>query len=261
MAEFADKTVVISGGAGGIGRAMARAFVEAGAQVILFDRDDAQLEDVAAGLQSAGWQSEAGVDRVMTLAVDLTDASSVAAAADHLRQAGSTVHVLVNAAGILRQGRVVDMSVEDFDAILAVNVRGVFLSCKYVVPLMTQGGAIVNLSSVSAFVGSDGSTAYTLTKGAVSSFSFGLAQELAPRNIRVNALCPGWVDAGFTHHAMARTEQPEVLEQAARDAHVLGRMAKPEEIAQAALFLASERQASFVTGTNLFVDGGFMVKR
>lgn len=256
MAEFTDKTVVISGGAGGIGRAIARAFVAADAQVVLLDRDAAALESVADALQS-----EAETAHVMTLPVDLTDASSVAAAADRLRQVGSTVHVLVNAAGILRQGRVVDMSVEDFDAILAVNVRGVFLSCKYFVPLMQQGGAIVNLSSVSAFVGSDGSTAYTLTKGAVSSFSFGLAQELAPRHIRVNALCPGWVDAGFTHHAMARTAQPEVLEQAARDAHVLGRMAKPEEVAQAALFLASERQASFVTGTNLFVDGGFMVKR
>jgi len=258
MAEFTDKTVVITGGAGGIGRAMARAFIEVGAHLILLDRDADQLEQVSGALQ-ADMSTDAA--RVMTIPMDLTNPSSVVAAAERLHHADRTVHVLVNAAGILRQGRVVDMPVEDFDAIVAVNVRGVFLSCKYFVPLMKQGGAIVNLASVSAFVGSDGSTAYTLTKGAVSSFSFGLAQELAPRSIRVNALCPGWVDAGFTHHAMASTEQPEVLEQAARNAHVLGRMATPEEVAQATLFLASERQASFVTGTNLFVDGGFMIKR
>ncbi|MEM7737827.1 MAG: SDR family oxidoreductase [Deinococcota bacterium] len=256
MSEYADKTVVITGAAGGIGQAISHAFASAGAHVVLLDQSIEQLEHLAETLQASTDST-----RVTTLLTDLTDAASVEAAADNLRQAGQTVHVLVNAAGLLRQGRVVDMSVDDFDAILAVNVRGVFLSCKYFVPLMQQGGAIVNLSSVSAFAGSDGSTVYTLTKGAVSSFSLGLAQELAPSHIRVNALCPGWVDAGFTHQVMAHTEQPEVLEQAARDAHVLGRMAKPEEIAQAALFLASETQASFVTGTNLFVDGGFMVKR
>jgi NAD(P)-dependent dehydrogenase (short-subunit alcohol dehydrogenase family) len=143
-----------------------------------------------------------------------------------------------------------------------VNVKGVFLAYKYAVPLMKAagGGAIVNLSSVSALVGTSNSFAYHTSKGAVLSLSYATAQELAPFNIRVNAICPGWVDGGFTHQVMRSLSDPQPLFQAARDAHLLGRMARPDEVAEAALFLASSA-ASFITGTALFVDGGFMVKR
>ena len=200
--------------------------------------------------------------RVLAVPADITNATEVSSAVTKAVTHFGRLTSLVNAAGILRQGRVDAMLEGDWDDLMNVNVKGVFLACKYAVPALKAagGGSIVNLSSVSAFVGSDGSFAYTASKGAVLSLTFGIAQELGPHGIRVNAICPGWVDAGFTHQAMRDASDPSLLETQARDAHVLGRMAAPGEIADAAVFLTSSK-ASFITGTALNVDGGFMIKR
>lgn len=253
--ELKDQVAFISGAAGGIGSAVASLFAAEGAAVVLADQNLEALERLEQTLTQQGLRAKA-------IQTDVRSADSVKAAVGEALGAFGKINLCVNAMGILRQGRVDEMSEADWDILMDVNVKGVFLVCKYVVPALKAagGGAIVNLSSVSAYVGSDGSFAYTTSKGAVSSLTFGIAQELAPFGIRVNALCPGWVDAGFTHQALNQAADPSVLHEAARNAHVLGRMATPEEIAQGALFLASPR-ASFVTGTELFVDGGFMIKR
>lgn len=250
MAEFAGARVVVVGGAGSIGSAIARAFGREGAVVVVWDRPGDALDTVTA--ERAGSHA---------VPVDLLDEDAVAVAAQRSQDVLGGVDVLVNAAGLLRQGRITEMSAAAFDEIMGVNVRGPFLAIKHIVPLMPSGSSIVNLSSVSAYAGSDGSWAYTTTKGALSSLTFGVAQELGARGIRVNAICPGWVDGGFTDQARASSLDPSSLDDAARNAHVLGRMAQPDEVAEAALFLASPRRASFVTGTELFVDGGFMIKR
>jgi NAD(P)-dependent dehydrogenase (short-subunit alcohol dehydrogenase family) len=254
MTQLQGHIAVITGAAGGIGSAIAKRFAREGAKVALLDNNAAKLKTLAKEITRAGGHAQA-------FKVDITDSKDVARAIKEVVKTFAGITLLVNAIGLLKTGKVDEMSEKDFDALMAVNVKGVFLAYKYTVPIMKKiGGVIINLSSVSAFVGSAESFAYTTSKGAVQSMTYATAQELAPHNIRVMAICPGWVSAGFTEQAMKLAPDPKVLLEAAKNAHVLGRMATPEEVANAALFLASD-EASFMTGSALFVDGGFMIKR
>jgi NAD(P)-dependent dehydrogenase (short-subunit alcohol dehydrogenase family) len=249
-----DNVAVVTGAAGGIGSAIARRFASEGAAVALLDKTQNKLDKLAKEIAGSGGNAK-------TFEVDITDSKSVAGALKAVVKTFGKITLLVNSVGLLKQARVDEMTEKDFDALMAVNVKGVFLAYKYTVPVMKKtGGVIINLSSVSAFVGSPESFAYTTSKGAVQSMTYATAQELAPHNIRVMAICPGWVSAGFTDVALKLAPDPNVLLEAAKNAHVLGRMATPEEVANAALFLASD-EASFMTGSALYVDGGFMIKR
>jgi NAD(P)-dependent dehydrogenase (short-subunit alcohol dehydrogenase family) len=245
---------VITGAAGGIGSAIARRFAKEGSSVALLDNNAKKLRTLAKAISQAG-------GRTGVFEVDITDAKDVAKVIKAVVKTFGKISLLVNSVGLLKQAKIDEMSEKDFDILMAVNVKGVFLAYKYVVPIMKKtGGVIINLSSVSAFVGSAESFAYTTSKGAVQSMTYATAQELAPYNIRVMAICPGWVSAGFTEKALKLAPDPKVLLEAAKNAHVLGRMATPEEVANAAVFLASD-EASFITGSALYVDGGFMIKR
>jgi NAD(P)-dependent dehydrogenase (short-subunit alcohol dehydrogenase family) len=249
-----DKVAVITGAAGGIGSAITRRFAAEGAAVAMLDKTPSKLMGLEKEIIALGGRAKA-------FKVDITDSKDVASVMKAVTKIFGKITLLVNAIGLLKQAPIDEMSEKDFDALMAVNVKGVFLAYKYVVPVMKKtGGVIINLSSVSAFVGSPESFAYTTSKGAVQSMTYATAQELAPHNIRVMAICPGWVSAGFTDVALKLAPDPNVLLEAAKNAHVLGRMATPEEVANAALFLASD-EASFMTGSALYVDGGFMIKR
>lgn len=252
--DLCDDAVVVTGGAGAIGRAICLELAAAGARVGVADRDLVAAERVVADVEAQG-----GV--AIPIPMDLRSTPSVEAALKSAAGEFGAVTGLVNAGGVLNTGALSGMTDDAWNEIFDINVSGTFRATRAVEPYLRAAGrgSIVNLSSVSAFIGSAEGAAYTATKGAIQSFTFGTAGELAPYGIRVNAVSPGWVDGGFTHHAMATSDDPEALVASASRLHPLGRMATTLDVANAVVWLMSPL-ASFVTGTSLFVDGGFMIQ-
>jgi NAD(P)-dependent dehydrogenase (short-subunit alcohol dehydrogenase family) len=252
MPDFDGKTALITGAGGAIGSATARLLVERGARVALLDLPTSKAVDLAEQLGAAA----------RFIAADVKDEDSMRDAVMQTVERLGRPTLLVTVAAINLTGAVDTLAVEDWDMMMAVNVRGVFLPIKHVVPHMKAlgGGAIVNMCSVSAFVGSTGGSPYHTTKGAVLSMTRSLAQELASHHIRINAVCPGWVDTPFTDAYINAQPDPAALRGYANGLHALDRMARPDEVAEAACWLLSDR-ASFTTGSELFVDGGYMIKR
>jgi NAD(P)-dependent dehydrogenase (short-subunit alcohol dehydrogenase family) len=244
MTHDLPRVAAITGAAGGIGAATVAAFAAGGYTVVALDRTEAVLPAGAGGL---------------ALTCDLAAESDVAGVFARIGAAFGRLDVLVNVAGINHRAGVREMRLEDWNRMLDVNVGAMFLTAKHALPLLQHGEApaIVNMSSISGHVASADYPAYVTTKAAVESLTWALAGEVAGRGIRVNAVAPGWVNAGFTQAARETAEDPAALDAAAARAHVLGRMAEPAEIAAAILWLASPK-ASFVTGERLFVDGGLM---
>ena len=251
--DLSGGLVLVTGGAGSIGRAIARQAEQAGACIAVCDADIKEADAVAA-------QSRANGAVAKSFEMDVTDRDMVKEVMDSAVKELGPLRGLVTAAGVLRTGPLSSQSHEDWQRVMAVNVDGTFHAVQAAIPhLESTRGSIVTLGSVSAFIGSADGGAYTTSKGAVLSFSYAAAGELAPRGIRVNNVAPGWVDGGFTHQALAASDNPSALRQHASALHPLGRMAKPNDVANAVVWLLSD-QAAFITGSMLLVDGGFMIQ-
>ncbi|MBX9457674.1 MAG: SDR family oxidoreductase [Rhizobium sp.] len=242
-----DKRIIVIGAATGIGRAVAAAASSEGARVVIADLAEKQ------GQATAG---EIGHGCAF-IRCDVSDEQSVAslfaAALDHL---GGLDGVVSNA-GLQKAGPMVDMSVTDWDGLMAVNARGVFLATRAAVPHLKAagGGSIVNTASLAAKRGGPGVTAYAASKGAVMAFTTACALELASDNIRVNSVCPGFIDTPFNNPAIEFLGGREAQAKLVKSWVPLGRQATPEEIAPLYTFLLSD-ESSYVTAQAYSVDGG-----
>lgn len=243
--DLTDTNVLVTGGTRGIGRAIAEAFAAAGARVAFTFRSST---DAAETLTQ---QLEDGGTEVLSFQGDAATMDAATEAVEGVIEAWGSVDVLVNNAGITRDGLMLRMGEDDWDAVIETNLKSVFNFSKACYrPFMKQrGGAVVNVSSVVGVMGNPGQTNYAASKAGIIGFSKSMAKELATRGVRVNVVAPGFVETDMTE------EMGEQAKEAMQGAVPLGRAAQPQDVADAVLFLASP-QASYITGHVLHVDGG-----
>ncbi len=246
--RFEDKVVVITGAAKGIGRATAQLFAEEGARLVLGDLDSEALDDLCDALRSEGCE-------VVGVAGDVAEESCVAETFRRGLAEFGRIDVLVANAGVIVPGGILDLEVADWDRIMNIDARGMFLSCQYAVRAMSAGagGSIVCLSSISGVAGQSRQAAYGPAKFVASGLTKHLAVEWANHGIRVNAVAPGTI---ATEAVLAL---PDNYVEPLRQAHPVQRLGEPREVAEAIAFLASD-QASFITGVVLPVDGGYLAQ-
>jgi NAD(P)-dependent dehydrogenase (short-subunit alcohol dehydrogenase family) len=249
-----DKVAIVTGGAAGIGEATSSLFAEEGAKVVVADLDKQAGEKTIAQIEKSG-------SKAIFVKTDVSDEEAVRAVCDKAVEHFGKLDILVNnAATFILKG--IEATIEDWERSLRVNVIGASLMSRYAVEKMkkTGGGAIVNLSSISAFIAQPLFVTYSATKAALLQMTRNMAMDLAPLNIRVNSVCPGTILTRATSDHMKRVGMnlDQFLAEEA-PAYLLRRVGQPREVAYAILFLASD-EASFITGTHLMVDGGYTAK-
>lgn len=247
--SLAGKSALITGAAGGIGQEIARLFAQEGARLTLVDLDR-RGRDLAAEIEQAG-----GATRFVR--ADVSQAAGCRQAVEAALAEGGRVDILCNNAGIIRRASVVELSEEDWDRVMAINVKSIFLLSKLLVPHMVRGGggAIVNTASAWGMVGGARAAAYCASKGAVVLLTKAMAIDHGPQNIRVNCVCPGDTDTAMLVQEAEQLGRPPSDLRREAATRPLGRIGKPREIARAVLYLAGDA-SSFVTGACLVIDGG-----
>ena len=251
--RLADKVTIITGAGGGMGRVAARMFAAEGAKVVVAEFGE------AAGLETVDMIAADG-GQASFVKADVSDEASAKAMVDHAVATFGRVDVLYNNAGVMPEAdhSVTDTSVATWDQVMAVNVRGVFLGCKYAIPAMETagGGSIINIASFVAILGcSVPQDAYTASKGAVLSLTRSLAVQFGPKGIRTNAICPGPVETPLLMDWLVKDEEAKRIRLARNPT---GRFGKPEEIVHMAVYLASD-ESRWTNGASLVVDGGITV--
>jgi len=251
MFRLDNKITLVTGAGSGIGAAIAQTFALAGATVLVADRDQAAGEKTAGEIKQAGGQ--AGF-----VLLDIAREDDCQRVAAEVLQTHGRLDVLVNNAGIGHVGTILQTEGNDLDRLYAVNVRGAFNLCKAFLPSMLErkSGNIINLASIGGVVGIKDRLAYCTTKFALVGLTKCLALDHAQDGVRVNCICPGRVETPFVSARLKEYPDPEKAYREMASTQAIGRMGKPEEIAAAALYLASD-EAAFVTGTAHLTDGGW----
>jgi NAD(P)-dependent dehydrogenase (short-subunit alcohol dehydrogenase family) len=243
------KAVIITGAATGIGRACALALAREGAKLALIGRRQHLLEDLAREIGPAA----------IVIAADVSRAKDI----DRLVEESATrlggVHVLINNAGVLHVGTSEQITEAQWDETFAVNVKGLWLLSRAVLPHMRRagGGSIINMASVLGINGARNRASYSPSKGAVILLTKCMAIDHGPENIRVNAICPSFIETDLTAAVLSQAPDPELVRRERTAVHPLGRLGEPEDIAGLAVYLASD-ESSWVTGTAFPVDGGYL---
>ena len=255
MLRLDGKTAIVTGGASGIGEAISLLFAEQGAQVLIFDVDVTTGHNTCQRIQQAG-------HRATFVECDITDQAAVDGAVNEVARRCDGLDLLVNNAGIAHVGTVTSTSEDDFDRVMAVNVKGTYNCCRAVIPHMKRGAAICNIASTVSWFGLAERFAYSTSKGAITALTYSVAKDYVEQGIRCNAVLPGRVHTPFVDGFVAANypgQETEMLRKLSAF-QPIGRMAEPRELAVAVLFLCSD-EASFVTGSVHPVDGGTLSLR
>jgi NAD(P)-dependent dehydrogenase (short-subunit alcohol dehydrogenase family) len=244
------RVAVVTGGSIGIGAAIARLFASEGAQVALIGRDATRGEETCRSIRGQG-------GACAFYCADVSKADQVARVATGILKEYQRVDVLVNNAGIWKPGRVIDLNEETWDSVLNTNLKGIFLVSRQFIPGMIERkrGVVINMASVAGLVGAADASAYAASKGGIVNLSRSMALDFAPFNVRVNCLCPGMTDTAMGDAVVGHYQPDRNPTESKRNWQPLSRVGTPEDVAKAALYLASD-DAEFMTGSVLVLDGG-----
>lgn len=245
-----DKVAIVTGGAMGIGKGIVTVFAREGAKVIIADINEEAGRATEKELRDQGFE-------VFFVRCDVSNEEDVKEMIRTAVERYGALHILVNNAGIGVYKSITEATREEFERCLAVNLIGPFLCSKYAIPHIRAagGGSIINIASVHAVQNVGGTAPYAASKGGLAALTRAAAIDVARDNIRVNAICPGWIDTPLVRGIFASSPDPEGMRRAVERRQLLGRLGTPEDVGYAALFLASEESA-YITGSLLFVDAG-----
>lgn len=248
MSDLTGKVAIVTGASSGIGQAVALAMANAGADVAVCGQNQERLAATAAKVTAVG-------RKVLQYAMNISQADPVQQMVEDVHKQWGHIDVMVNNAGITRDGLIIRMSEQDWDEVMTVNLKSVFLCSKAVAKIMMKqrAGAIVNIASIIGLIGNPGQANYSASKGGIIAFTKSLARELSSRNIRANAIAPGFIETPMTEKI------PEALQKKMLESIPLGRYGKPEDVANLAVFLGSDR-SGYITGQVISICGGMVMQ-